>query len=101
MLPPRVASACLGLPPPASADSLTATSARAPPSQWPALREDEADRLSNFLEQLATQYVGTDDYSGEGKSNGVKVGRPPPSIRTRQRHEDEHATSIDTHRAHD
>ena len=41
---------------------------------WPALREEEAERLSTFLEQLATSYVGGDDYAdGAGKS-GVKVG---------------------------
>ena len=40
---------------------------------WPALREEEAERLSTFLEQLATSYVGGDDYAdGAGKS-GVKV----------------------------
>ena len=39
---------------------------------WPALREDEAERLSNFLESLATQYVGADDFS-EGKTQGAKV----------------------------
>ena len=41
---------------------------------WPALREEEAERLSTFLEQLATSYVGTDDYNDGGKSSGVKVG---------------------------
>jgi DNA primase large subunit len=39
---------------------------------WPALREDEADRLSGFLQSLATSYVGTDDFA-DGKSSGVKV----------------------------
>ena len=38
------------------------------------LREEEAERLSTFLEQLATSYVGTDDYNDGGKSSGVKVG---------------------------
>ena len=40
---------------------------------WPALREDEAERLSTFLEGLATQYVGTDDYAENGNKSGVKV----------------------------
>ena len=37
------------------------------------MREEEAERLSTFLEQLATSYVGTDDFT-EGKAGGVKVG---------------------------
>ena len=40
---------------------------------WPALREEEAERLSGFLEQLATQYIGTDDFADSGKASGVKV----------------------------
>ena len=39
---------------------------------WPALREEEQERLAAFLEGLATQYVGMDDYS-DSKSNGLKV----------------------------
>jgi DNA primase large subunit len=38
---------------------------------WPALREEESERLSSFLESLATQYVG-DDYS-QPRNGGVKV----------------------------
>lgn len=38
---------------------------------WPALREEESERLSGFLESLATQYVG-DDYS-QPRNGGVKV----------------------------
>jgi len=39
---------------------------------WPSLREEEQERLSGFLENLATQYVGTDDYS-DGKASGLKA----------------------------
>ena len=38
---------------------------------WPALREEESERLAGFLESLATQYVG-DDYS-QPRNGGVKV----------------------------
>merc|ERR1740130_1770997 len=38
---------------------------------WPALREEESERLSGFLESLATQYVG-DDFS-QPRNGGVKV----------------------------
>jgi len=38
---------------------------------WPTLREEEAERLSGFLEGLAGQYVG-EDYS-QARSNGSKV----------------------------
>ena len=41
---------------------------------WPVLREEEADRLSTFLEALATQYVG-EDFSKP--KDGTKVSRPP------------------------
>ena len=39
---------------------------------WPTLREEEAERLSGFLEGLATQYVG-EDYS-QARNSGNKVG---------------------------
>ena len=45
--------------------------------QWPALREEESDRLATFLESLATQYVG-DDYA-QPKS-GQKVPPSPPRL---------------------
>ena len=38
---------------------------------WPALREEESERLASFLEGLATQYVG-DDFS-QPRNGGVKV----------------------------
>ena len=39
--------------------------------QWPALREEESERLAAFLEGLASQYVG-EDYS-RPTTNGAKV----------------------------
>jgi DNA primase large subunit len=44
--------------------------------QWPALREEEADRLSSFLEGLATQYVG-DDYSRPRSGSAVSLADLP------------------------
>lgn len=40
---------------------------------WPALREEEADRIAGFLERLATSYVGNDDFADGAKSSGVKA----------------------------
>jgi len=40
---------------------------------WPALREAEKDRLSGFLEGLATVYVGGDDFADGKARSGVKV----------------------------
>ena len=39
---------------------------------WPTIRQEESDRLAGFLEALATQYVGADDFS-ESKSSGLKA----------------------------
>ena len=39
---------------------------------WPALREEESERLASFLEGLATQYVGSDEFS-ESKGTGQKA----------------------------
>ena len=40
---------------------------------WPALREEEAERLSTFLEGLATSSTAMEDYSDSNKNGGMKV----------------------------
>ena len=44
---------------------------------WPALREEEAQRLSSFLEQLSSTYVGTDDYTESKSGTKVSVSELP------------------------
>uniref|UniRef100_A0A7S3C2H3 DNA primase large subunit C-terminal domain-containing protein n=1 Tax=Haptolina ericina TaxID=156174 RepID=A0A7S3C2H3_9EUKA len=44
--------------------------------QWPALREEESDRLATFLESLATQYVG-DDYAQPKSGQKVSLAELP------------------------
>lgn len=44
---------------------------------WPALREEEAERLSAFLEGLASQYVGEDYGRATANGNKVSIGELP------------------------
>jgi DNA primase large subunit len=47
---------------------------------WPALREEESDRLAAFLENLATQYVG-DDYSAPKSGTRITPGELPAAAK--------------------
>ena len=44
---------------------------------WPALREEEQERLAGFLESLATQYIGTDDYTDAKAGSKASVADLP------------------------